>query len=73
MRQIAKTLGINRRTVKKAITTRGGLRYHRTVPYVSILDPFKTEIIPFSVENELLFFLKLIEESGDALSQPVIR
>ena len=44
MRSIAKTLRVNRRTVKKAVSTRGGPRYHRTAPYRSILDPFKAEI-----------------------------
>jgi transposase len=43
-RQIARTLGVSRQTVKRAIETRGGPRYNRTVPYGSILDPFKDEI-----------------------------
>ena len=45
MRQIARELGINARTVKKAVSTHGGPRYQRTQPYPSILDPFKTEIL----------------------------
>lgn len=39
-RQIARTLGIDPRTVKRAIEMRGGPRYERTAPYTSILDPF---------------------------------
>ena len=43
-RQIARALGVSRPTVKRALETRGGPRYERTVPYTSILDPFKDEI-----------------------------
>lgn len=44
MRKIAKTLGVNRRTVKRAIEVRGGPRYERSAPYPSLLNPFKWEI-----------------------------
>jgi transposase len=43
-RQIARALGINPRTVKRALEMSGGPRYERTVPYSSILAPFKDEI-----------------------------
>ena len=43
-RQIARTLNISRPTVKRAISMSGGPRYERTVPYESVLDPFKDEI-----------------------------
>ena len=43
-RQIASTLGINPRTVKRAICMPGGPKYERQVPYGSILAPFKDEI-----------------------------
>jgi transposase len=43
-RQIARTLGINPRTVKRAIEMSGGPHYERTVPYTSLLDSFKDEI-----------------------------
>ena len=43
-RQIARTLGIHRNTVKRAIGMRGGPQYERRVSYSSILDPFKDEI-----------------------------
>jgi transposase len=43
-RQISRTLGVSRPTVKRAISTSGGPRYERTAPYESLLDPFKDEI-----------------------------
>jgi transposase len=44
LRQISRTLGVHRDTVKRAILSSGGPRYERTVPYSSILEPFKGEI-----------------------------
>lgn len=43
-RRIARTLGVHRSAVKRAIETRGGPRYQRSTAYKSILDPFKVEI-----------------------------
>jgi len=43
-REIARTLEINPRTVKRAIVIGDGPRYERKAPYTSILDPFKDEI-----------------------------
>jgi len=43
-RRIARTLGVHRTTVKRAIETRGGSHYERNTPYGSMLDPFKVEI-----------------------------
>ena len=43
-RQIARTLGINPRTVKRYIINSDAPRYERTVPYSSIIEPFKDEI-----------------------------
>jgi len=43
-RQIARTLGVHRQTVKRALEMSGGPRYERTAPYTSILAPFKDEI-----------------------------
>jgi len=59
-RQIASTLGINPRTVKRAICMPGGPKYERKVPHGSILAPFKDEISQIVEETDGNIFASVI-------------
>lgn len=71
-RKIARTLGVHRSTVKKAIETRGGPRYERTAPYRSKLDPFKAEIRQMIEEANsdimaTIIYERLVQREGTPL------